>query len=147
MQLERKYYENIFFRNLLELIDDIDYSGKVAENFQKEQSSIPPLKIQLKKEFPILNFANYILTQVDAAWDSSVSKTANTINFMVVRPFKWGQARIRTMSSKIVENTDFSVSSKAKDYINRGRTQIKSLSLVNTTNLIRFGVVQPYKWG
>ena len=120
LQFERLEIQAKFFKQLLELVDIYDLSGKQRDVLQGEFYQPPQLtKVQLsrQKQPKIIEFANSILDHVDNAWDFSVDKTAQTIN-LVVRPAK----QVRTLGSKLYEKMTFGVSNQ----LEWGKTQVKS---------------------
>lgn len=140
LQFERLEIQAKFFKQLLELIDIYDFSGKQRDVLQGEIHQAPQLtKVQLRrhKQPKIIEFANFILAHVDKAWDSSVDKTAQTINSRVVRPAK----QVRTLGSKLYEKMTLGVSNQ----LERGKTQVKSgwtVFFKNAEDLLRFGIEQ-----
>lgn len=149
LHFERRNYQEKFLKNILELIDTVEFSGKQRDFLTSEVASVPAPKekeVKIKNELSLIYFAKFILNHIDNAWDSSVRKTAQTINFGVVRPVKWSRTQART----VYEKTTLRVGSSLTKYIYRKKSLGNMISFTlhkNVIDVVQFGLVQPLNWG
>jgi hypothetical protein len=153
LQFERKDYQAKFLKQLLELIDAVDFSGKPRDFLPGNSIPAPQLtKVQPsnQNQLALIKFANSVLAHVDHAWALSVNKTAQTINLGIIRPTKWGRTQVRTLGTKVYEKTTLGVGIKLSNRLELGKNLVKNASFAlfkKGQDFIEFGIVQPLIWG
>ena len=151
LHFEKKHYQTKFFNQLLELIDVVDFSGKEREIFPNVSipvQQVPSLK-EKEKKLSLIGFADYILNNIDNAWDFSVNKTAQTINFGIVRPVKWSKNQVRTVTTKVYKQANKKVEINVMPSLTRGKDRIQkiSVSLYHKALYATQIALSPIKWG